>query len=129
MNVKSPDFYLASSEGHIQGGPRSCFQVKRIRYGNRDNCLLVHLEPSLDGRNYGVAGKVINEVVLATRFKGDTLFPPNRWPLDVYILRIAKGEMEDYDTFDTQELVNMAWGELYRNKEQIPPANIYKFGS
>jgi hypothetical protein len=129
MNKKVPDFFLASREGHILGEPRMCFRVKRVQYGNRDDCLLVHLEPSLDGRNYGIAGIQINKIVLATRFKGDTLFPPTRWPLEVYILRIAVNDTERLNTFKNEELINMAWGEIYKNKEEIPPTEVYSFGN
>lgn len=129
MNLTSPDFYLASSEGHMVGGPRMCFRVKRVRYGNRDDCLLVQLKPPLDGRNYGMVGKEIDQIVLATRFNGDTLFPPSRWPLEVYVLRFAVDNEENLDAFENQQLINIAWGELYQNQEQIPPADTYQFGS
>ena len=120
MNNKTPDFYLTSSEGHIIGEPRMCFVLRRIQYGLRKDCLLVYIDPVIDERRYGLGTKEIDEIVLATRFKGDTLIPPSRWPLDVYVLRFLTDNIHQREVFENAELSNMAWGEIYKSINDIP---------
>lgn len=127
MKDREPDFYLVSSEGHIVGEPRMCFVLQRVQYSTRKDCLLIHIFPPIDDDRLG-SGE-IDTVVLASRFKGDSLFPPNRWPLEVYILPFSAVNITEHNGYQAKEPANFAWGEIYRNKGEIPPANIYSFGS
>ena len=126
MKDRKPDFYLSSSEGHIVGEPRMCFVLQRIRYATRSDCLLINISPPIDGRRYDCAE--IDKVIIATRFKGDSLFPPNRWPLDVYVLRFAVADVTERDSYETGELINFAWGEIYQKREDVPLIDVNRFG-
>jgi hypothetical protein len=64
MNDKA-DFYLASTEGSDMEEPRSCWRLKRIRTDNRDDLLLVKIDPPLVGQKHGLGGRDIDFVLLA----------------------------------------------------------------
>jgi hypothetical protein len=119
MNEKMPDFYLTSSEGHIVGEPRRCFILRQVRYGLRGDCILVSISPPINGDRFGLGSMMISEVVLASRFKGDSLVPPNRLPLDVYVLRIVGNDSKGRTIFKNEELINMAWGEINMRQEKL----------
>jgi hypothetical protein len=119
MNNKTFDFYLTSSEGHITGEPRMCFIIRQVRYGVRKDCLLVSIYPPIDGHRYGLGEKGISKVVLAPRFKGDSFFPPNRCPLEVYILRFVIDDSMEGEVFENEDLINMAWGEIYKSVDDL----------
>jgi len=96
-----------------------CFVLRQVQCGSRKDCLLVNIYPAIAGQRYGLGENEIDKVVLATRFKGDSLFPPNRWPLEVYVLRLLVDDNER-QTFENEELSNMAWAEIYKSAEDIP---------
>lgn len=118
MEERQPDFYLVSSEGPLIGQLRLCFILQRVQYATRKDCLLISISPPIDGRRYSRGD--IDNVVLASRFKGDTLFPPNRWPLDVYVLRFSGTDTQERKVYEVGELINMAWGEIYKSVDDIP---------
>lgn len=105
-----PDFYLILYEP-VVAGPWDCHVEERLPVRKpRDDYLKVRLRPTTDVR--GVYPSVdIAEVVLATREVGTTLHPPSRSPLGVYVARLVR--QPDDGMFSANDLVVMAWGELY----------------
>jgi hypothetical protein len=79
--MDNPDFFLASSEGYRLEEPRSCKCIKRARSDDRDDLLLVKVEPPIIGQPYGLGGRDIDTLLVATRHKGDSLFPIKEWPV------------------------------------------------
>ena len=111
--MSTPDFYLASTEGYGLEEPRSCWRIKRVIGGRRDNFLLARIDPPIPGREYsGVGDLDINLVLLATRHVGASLFPINAWPIYVHVACPLVPNPESRDTFLEGEFKSLAWAEL-----------------
>ena len=106
-----PDFYLASSEGYGLEEPRSCWRIKRVIGGRRDDLLMTRLDPPIQRR------RDINLVLLATRHVGASLFPITKWPVSVHVCRIRVDNPESRDSFLQIEFKSIAWAELYRTEQ------------
>jgi hypothetical protein len=115
--VDNPDFFLASSEGYRLEEPRRCWRIKRVRSDNRDDLLLVRVKPPLIGQPYGLGGRDIDTLLVATRHKGDSLFPIKEWPVFVHVARLLIDNLEDRDEIHDTEFESVAWAELYRTEE------------
>ena len=83
-----PDFYLASTEGYGLTPPRACYRIARLRGNRSDDYLVVRVEPPLIGQKYGLGATDIEIVVLATRHKGESLFPITHFPVSVHVARL-----------------------------------------
>jgi len=115
--MDSPDFFLASSEGYGLEEPRSCRRIKRVRSDFRDDLLLAKVEPPLIGQSYGLGGRDIRTLLIATRHEGDSLFPIRRWPVFVHVARLLIENPEQREQIHDDEFESIAWAELYRTKE------------
>jgi hypothetical protein len=111
--MDNPDFFLASSEGYRLEEPRSCKRIKRVRSGNRDDLLLVKVEPPLIGQPYGLGGHDIDTLLIATRHKSDSLFPIKEWPVFVHVARLLIENPESREPIHDNEFELIAWAELY----------------
>ena len=114
--MDNPDFFLASTEGYRLEEPRSCKCIKRVRSDNRDDLLLVNIEPPLIGQLYGLGDRDIDTLLLATRHKGESLFPIDKWPVFVYVARLFIDNPQQRDQVHDNEFELIAWAELYRTK-------------
>jgi hypothetical protein len=115
--MHNPDFFLASSEGYRLTEPRSCKRIKRVRSDNRDDLLLVKVEPPLIGQLYGLGGRDIDTLLIASRHKGHSLFPIRKWPVFVHVARLLIENPEQREQIHDDEFESIAWAELYRTKE------------
>ncbi|GAO37568.1 hypothetical protein SCT_3001 [Sulfuricella sp. T08] len=114
--MDTPDFYLASSEGYNLEEPRSCKRVKRLRSDSRDDLLLIRIDPPLIGQLYGLGGREIDNVLVATRHKGDSLFPIKGWPVLVHVARLLIDNPDERDQVHDNEFESIAWAELYETE-------------
>jgi len=113
-----PDFYLISTETYNKFEPRACYIEKRIPAANRqDDFMLVWIEPEIYGIPFGIKND-IEEVVLATRLEGQTLFPINEWPLYVYVCHITNKNWKQGDSLTGDDLAIILWGEIYMTKDE-----------
>ena len=64
--TKAPDFYLASSEWYEMETPRRGFVLKRLRGQDRDDYLLISIEPPLNGQNFGMGDRDLNQAMGVT---------------------------------------------------------------
>jgi hypothetical protein len=89
--------------------------VKRLKGSERDDLLLVKLEPPLIGQKYGLGGGDINLVLVATRHQGASLFPITEWPVFVHVARplISDAELREREAVRDDEYESIAWAELY----------------
>ena len=111
--MNKPDFYLESSEGENElNEPRRCFAIKRISSDNRNDLLLVRIDPPLIGQQFGLGDQDVDQVILATRHEGTTLFPVSEWPLYVHVARFLVPH-KAADLVHNSEMESFAWGELY----------------
>jgi hypothetical protein len=116
-NSNRPEFYLASSEGYDMEEPRACWRVRRLSTKDRDDLLLVRIEPPLIGQKYGLGDKDIHQVIIATRHQGASLFPISEWPIYVHVARLKVKLAENRIRLEPDEFVSIAWAELYRTHE------------
>ena len=119
--MDNPDFFLASSEGYRLEEPRSCKRIKRVRSDNRDDLLLVKVEPPLIGQPYGLGGRDIDTLLVATRHEGDSLFPINKWPVFVHVARLLIENPESREQIHDNEFESIAWAELYATEAAARP--------
>lgn len=110
-------FYLASIETEPLVSPRKCIAEQRLCVPKRDDYLLARVEPPFVGQGYGLGDKDIDEVVLATRLQGDTLFPMSTWPIEVYVCRILNERIKTTGTATAEDVQVIFWGTLYQTLE------------
>lgn len=111
----SAEFYLRLEEG--EGEPRACWCKRRLRDARRDDWMLVAIEPPVIGQPYGLGGKDIYYLLLATRHQGQTLFPVSEWPAHVYVVRLLDNSTLDQQEFDHAKTELIDWGVLHRTYE------------
>ena len=116
MANRAPDFYLASSEGYNMETPRKSYIIKRLRGTYRDDYLLVRIDPPLIGQYYGLGGRDIDKLIVATKYKGDSLFPVTQWPVFVHVARFLSGDPEEFDVIQNSDLEEIGWAELYETE-------------
>lgn len=114
--MNDPDFFLASSDGYRLEEPRSCRRIKRVSSDSRNDLLLVKIEPPLIGQPYGLGGRDIDMLLVATRHKGDSLFPIKKWPVFVHVARLLIANPEEREQIHDNEFESIAWAELYATK-------------
>ena len=112
-----PDFYLASTEGYDLEDPRKCWKIRRLSTPDRNDLLLIRIDPPLIGQKYGLGGRDIDRVIVATRHKGYTLFPVTTWPAYVHVARLLVDLPEDKSELQAAEFEPIAWAELYKTEK------------
>jgi hypothetical protein len=117
MQAEKPDFYLASSEGYGMEKPRACWRLKRLANRDRDDLLLIKIAPPLTGQEYGLGGRDLDVVLLATRHAGASLFPIKDWPVFVHVARPLIESPDDRDVLSSKEFELIAWAALYQTEE------------
>lgn len=117
MNDERADFYLASSDSYAMAEPRQCWSIKRMATDKRADILLVKIDPPLIGQKYGLGSKDIDQVLLATRYRGDSLFPVKQWPVFVHVARPLIEIPKDRDQLRDDEFESVAWAELYPSEQ------------
>jgi hypothetical protein len=113
------DFYLGSTESYDFTEPRRCRMIKRVGYGDRDDCLLIEIDPPAIGQRYGLGGEDIHFLIVATRLEGDSLFPISEWPVSVYLVRSLVPDPDSRHHFGLDEAEMIDWGELYQTEEEL----------
>lgn len=115
--MNNPDFYLASSEGYGLETPRRCWRIKRISTDSRDDLLLLKIDPPLIGQEYGLGSHDIEFILVATRYKGSSLFPINEWPIYVHVIRSLIDNIEHRNKLSNGEFESIGWAEIYKTEE------------
>lgn len=96
--------------------PRRCKAVKRLRGENRDDYLLISIDPPLNGQTFGLGENDLDQVIVATRHRGQSLFPIKQWPVFVHVARLLV-PYEGQDVVRNNELDAFAWAELYETEQ------------
>ncbi|TVQ30907.1 MAG: hypothetical protein EA376_11635 [Phycisphaeraceae bacterium] len=110
------DFYMVSSEGYMMASPHRCEAIRRIKGEDRDDYLLAAIDPPLNGQVFGLGGRNIDQVVIATRHQSESLFPIERWPVYVHVARLLV-PYEGQDIIRNDEVESIAWAELYATED------------
>jgi len=112
-----PDFYIASSEGYDMQEPREAWFIERVKTQYHDDWMWVAINPPIIGQKYGLGGKDIDTVMILPRHKGMSLFPPNEWPLCVYVVRLLVSPWALDDMVPEGSYECIAWAELYKTRD------------
>jgi len=78
----------------------------------------VMIDPPINGQPFGLGGSDIDELVLATRHEGQTLFPISEWPSYVHCARIVSGQPRKDGFVSQKSLAVIDWGALYPTEEE-----------
>jgi hypothetical protein len=114
--MSEPDFYLASTEGYGLEEPHRCWRLKRLATSQRDDLLLVRIDPPLPGQKYGLGNRDIEMVLVAPRHHGTSLFPIAAWPVYVHVARPLVEAPQLRQSLGSEELEEIAWAELYKTE-------------
>ena len=101
----------------IMEEPRQCWRIKRVATDQRDDLLLVKMNPLLIGQKFGLGEQDIDKIVLAPRHVRASLFPINEWPVFVHVARSLVDNPESFLRFGQADLESIAWAELYKTEE------------
>jgi hypothetical protein len=113
MNEQAPDFYMKSSEDYRLNRLRKCYVEKRIHASRRDDYLLIRISPELDGDSFDLPNTSIENIIIATRHNGVSLFPIRKWPVAVYVLHALVEYPAERDKLRDEELKLIGWAELF----------------
>ncbi len=115
-----PDFYLTTAgEYRPLALPRACSAVERFQDGIRDDYMLVEIEPPLAGRECRLPQQeVVSQLLLASKWRGLTLFPVSKWPMPVYVMVILDETIMEAKSFRPHQVRMIAWGTLYETVEE-----------
>ncbi len=81
--------------------------------------MLVRVDPALSGAECGVSTESIQELLLASKWRGMTLFPIQHWPMPVYVMLSLKTLAE---SFGPDEVRVIAWGTLHQTLKDATDA-------
>jgi hypothetical protein len=80
------DFTLLFEEGFEPGKSLRCWRLKQFSVADQTDYLLVFVDEALDRKKYGLADSERHLLILAPRYRGDSLFGPVECPLYVNVL-------------------------------------------
>lgn len=110
----NPQFFLTTAgEYGPLAEPRACWVLDCVQNETRDDYMLVRIDPSLVGQQFGLGHKDITELILATRHEGYSLFPIGRWPAHVYVVRVIDDSVLRMRRFSRDQIELIAWGMLF----------------
>ena len=109
------DFFLsAAGESTELATPRACRVKGRLTDENRDDHMLIEINPPLIGQYYGFRDRDLTNLILSARYEGSCLFPVNEWPCPVYIARILDDAVIKRLAFTRNQVEMIAWGMIFR---------------
>ena len=113
--AREPDFFLTSTEGYRLEEVRACWVDKRIASTERDDLLLVRVDPPLPStESYG---PLSDRAVIAARHRGHSLFPITEWPAFVHVARLVDPDAGLKELITPEQYELMGWGELYATRQ------------
>jgi hypothetical protein len=111
------EFYLTCIEGFCPEEPRRCTWTKQIAFGAfGETALLVSVDPPYSGTRYRRPGVDVHFVLLSVMFRGDSLDPVSKWPLNVSIFVPMFDGPELRDSITTNEVNKIAFGQIHQTK-------------
>jgi hypothetical protein len=109
-------YYLSSLDSARFDSSRKCEVLRRLHLDNGKDCMLVRISPPVNLQEYGVIEDV-DTLVLLSRHSGQDLSTIATFPFFVFITRPLIHDVLDVDTIAKDQLQILAWGELYRTKQ------------
>ena len=91
---------------------RTCRIVSRLEGVDRDDYWLAEVTPAIIGQHFGLGADMLNEVILATRFKGSLISDASRNPTPVYVARIVGRNALTVQKLMRHQIEVILWGML-----------------
>jgi hypothetical protein len=107
-----PDFYLSSSEGYNLEALRACFKERRFIGSHPDGYMLCEIDPPILGQSYGLGAKDINQIVIASRHAGYSIFDIKEWPAYVHVARLSRDIARDQFVLEEEDIKSIGWAEI-----------------
>lgn len=115
MTIDEPDFFLASCESHQLENPRRCKVIRSVKTQSRDDLQLIQVDPPIVGQNYGLGACDIDIVLIAARYREDSVLTVEKWPVFVHVARLLV-DAEACDVLGEEDYESIAWAELYETE-------------
>ncbi len=116
--IDNHPLFLASNEVIPNLGPRKCKIIQKLWSDERhDYFLRMQIEPPIIGRTVHIERDEIDEVVVATRHFGTSLYPISNFPIVVYVCYIVNGEIYSTGNVSAKDLKILLIGEIFSNLE------------
>jgi hypothetical protein len=107
-------FFLSAAGESIElAKPRECWEIKRMRDAMRTDYMLISMEPPYRDP-HGIGYRDIYKLVIATRFKGYSLYPITSWPCHVTVFLIANENIDAAVEIGLGQMRNVAWAMLFQ---------------
>jgi hypothetical protein len=103
-----PDFYWVKGDGFELDPPRSCWRIRPLRLGSRKDFWLVRVSPPIIYENLDV-----ENLVFASRHKGNSLNSVREWPLYVYVSKLVNPDAALKNELVREDVEIIDWGKLY----------------
>jgi hypothetical protein len=117
-------YYLSSLESVKFEPTRKCEFLARLRLTTGKPCVLVRISPTVCLQEYNLTDDV-DTLVLVSRHEGHDITAIQTFPFFVFIARALIDNIQDSEVISKDNLQILAWGELYRTKED---ADEHRFG-
>jgi hypothetical protein len=114
MQMKT--YYLSSLESVKFEPTRRCDFVASLRLTTGKSCVLVRISPAISLQEYNLTDDV-DTLVLVSRHEGQDITAIQTFPFFVFIARALIANIQDSGVISKDNLQILAWGELYRTKE------------
>ena len=118
-------FLSAAGESMELAKPRECWEIKRMRDAVRSDYMLISMEPPYR-EPQRVGYRDVYKLVIATRFKGYSLYPITSWPCHVSVFSIADESIDTGLEIASDQIRNVAWAMLFRTLAEAE-AHAQKF--
>jgi hypothetical protein len=89
--------------------PRICNLLAPVSIAERDDCWLADIDPPFAGRNFGSDIDAISRVIIATKWKGYSLFDTHHEIIPVYVARILDGHETSGRAFGADQIRVILW--------------------
>jgi len=83
---RPPHFTLLFEEGFEPGKLLKCWRLKQFSVADQTDYLLVYVDAALDRKKYGLEDSETHLLILAPRYRSDSLFGPVECPIYVNVL-------------------------------------------
>ena len=115
---KKPSFFLTTAgEYKLLSQPRACWFIRRLKDVNRDDYMVVKIDPPLIGQSFGLGRLDITELLLSTRHQGFSLFSTFQGPMEVYVARFTCQLAPTAEIFERDHVQLIAWGTVFKDIE------------
>jgi len=76
--------------------------------------MLIAIEPTILGQQYGLGDRNITELIISTRHQGFSLFPVSHWPCDIYVARILDDTIVQTRVFGRDQVELIGWATIFQ---------------